>query len=400
MSTIERADSDIQQDITRTLASVGLSINATVNGGKVTLEGAVLSEEEREAALDLVQYVAGVSDVEDSLEVMDIEGDRPNVLFGMPTRPDEWDASLDELGDVTTYDDGRVEGDWTTDVRVAVEEGATYMPPTDPPVDLSGDRDGIEVASGFQATSMDDDDDAQPDGELGESDDVRDGEIVDNVVRELNEDASTTQLNIHVASVRGTVYLTGYVSDPYDSDNAASVAERVSGVRYVVDRLIVGERPEPVQTRPAHRGRRRNGGRVAMPGPACRSTIARTERWLATELEKIEQQIVERKEELAGFGRDQADEGSVSNHQGDIASDVATSATLNTTIVSLEEEVDTIHELQGLMEQGRYGICVDCQRYIAPARLRAFPLALRCIDCQQQLEDSEGANSPHGRGIG
>lgn len=392
MSTMQRADSDIQQDLDETLRGAGLPLNVSVEEGKVTLEGAVYSEEEREAAIDLAQVIAGVSDIEDAIQIMEIEGEQPTVLFGSLTQPTEWDPATDETDD-----------DWTTDERTAIEDGETYVAPSDPPVDISDRRDGIEVASGFQTSATDDDEEMyrdQDDIDPGEPRDVHDSEIVDNVVRELNEDATTTHLNIHVASVRGTVFLTGYVTDPNDGDLAASVAERVPGVRYVVDRLVVGERPALVARSRAQRGRRRPGGQVAMPGPAWRSTVARNERWLANELEKIQQQIDERKEELASFGRDQSDEGSVSNHQGDIASDVAASETLNTEIVNLEEEVDTIRELQLRMENGKYGICVDCGRYIDPARLRAFPLALRCIDDQRRLEDEDSSAIPAGRQIG
>jgi DnaK suppressor protein len=385
MSTIERADTDIQQDVVATLGGVGLPLNVSVKSGVVTLEGVVLSEEEREAAVDLVQYVDGVTDVEDSMEILETGVGQPILFYGALTSPDEWDL---EPGD-----------DWTTDERKAVEDGDSYTPPTDPPVDIADTPGGIEVASGFQSSSMDDDDEM-----LGEHDDedaeydVHDGAIADNVARELNEDAATTHLNIHVASVQGTVFLTGYVRDPNDGDLAASVAERVPGVRFIVDRLVVGERPATVRRHHVTMARDRTTGRIATPGAAWRSTVARNERWLETELAKVTEQIRERKEDLAAFGRDQAAEGSVSNHQGDIASDVATAGALNTEIVNLEDEVDAIHELQRMMKVGRYGICVDCGQYIDPARLRAFPLAMRCIRCQQHFEEQ---SSPAGyrRGI-
>lgn len=35
---------------------------------------------------------------------------------------------------------------------------------------------------------------------------------------------------------------------------------------------------------------------------------------------------------------------------------------------------------------GTYGECVDCGEPIAPARLRAYPAATRCIACQGALE--------------
>jgi DnaK suppressor protein len=376
MSTIERADTDIQQDAEAMLGSVGLPLNISVKNGVVTLEGAVLSEEEREAAVDLVQYVDGVTDVEDVMEILETGVVQPTLFYGSLTSPDEWDMDAD--------------AEWTTDERKAVEDGESYSPPTDPPVDISDTPGGIEVAAGFQSSSMDDDDEM-----LGEHDDedapydVHDGAIADNVARELNEDAATTHLNVHVASVRGTVFLTGYVRDPNDGDLAAAVAERVPGVRFVVDRLVVGERPASVRRHHVTTPRDSATGRIATPGAAWRSTVARNERWLESELAKLKEQVRERKQELAAFGRDQATEGSVSNHQGDIASDVTTAETLNTEIVNLEDEADSIRELQRMIQAGRYGICVDCSQYIDPARLRALPLAMRCIRCQQHFEDEQ-----------
>jgi DnaK suppressor protein len=38
------------------------------------------------------------------------------------------------------------------------------------------------------------------------------------------------------------------------------------------------------------------------------------------------------------------------------------------------------------MEEGSYGLCVDCGGEIGLARLQAFPAALRCIDCQGKHE--------------
>ena len=36
-----------------------------------------------------------------------------------------------------------------------------------------------------------------------------------------------------------------------------------------------------------------------------------------------------------------------------------------------------------LLEEGRYGICEDCEESIAPARLKAIPWARRCVSCQE-----------------
>lgn len=38
------------------------------------------------------------------------------------------------------------------------------------------------------------------------------------------------------------------------------------------------------------------------------------------------------------------------------------------------------------IDQGRYGTCADCEEEIAVGRLNVIPFALRCVDCQEQLE--------------
>lgn len=393
MSMTERTDADIQREVAELIGGAGLPLLVTVEKGVVTLEGIVLSEEEREAATDLTNFISGVTDVVDSLEVMDMEDDQPNVLFGMPTRPDEWDLSPRDVS---------ADDELTTDERVSVQEGVPYFPPTDPPFDISDDPDGIEVASGFQSTSMDEDGAQEGDEDLQANGDVHDSEIVDNVVRELNEDSATTALNIHVASVRGVVYLTGFVSDPNDGDLAASVAERVDGVRQVVERLVVGERPGTVRRPQIPHSANARKDQIGVPSAAWRSTVARNERWLQAERDKVQAQIDERRDELASFGRDQADEGSVTNHQGDLGSDVMMSETMQTELSSMEDELDAIHEALQMMEDDRYGICVTCGQLIDPARLRAFPLAIRDIQHQQEFEDEAGfsMDDSQRRGIG
>lgn len=40
----------------------------------------------------------------------------------------------------------------------------------------------------------------------------------------------------------------------------------------------------------------------------------------------------------------------------------------------------------GRINQGRYGICVKCNKKIPPARLEALPYAVLCVDCQKGEE--------------
>ena len=52
------------------------------------------------------------------------------------------------------------------------------------------------------------------------------------------------------------------------------------------------------------------------------------------------------------------------------------------------------HELKNLeraiqrMDNGEYGICIDCDVPIAIARLQAYPTAVRCINCQAKHEQA------------
>jgi DnaK suppressor protein len=44
---------------------------------------------------------------------------------------------------------------------------------------------------------------------------------------------------------------------------------------------------------------------------------------------------------------------------------------------------DDLRRAFDLMEEGRYGICEDCEETIAPARLKAIPWARCCVACQE-----------------
>ncbi|MDO9218237.1 MAG: TraR/DksA family transcriptional regulator [Lacisediminimonas sp.] len=50
------------------------------------------------------------------------------------------------------------------------------------------------------------------------------------------------------------------------------------------------------------------------------------------------------------------------------------------------EELDRLDAALRRIEDGSYGLCVDCGVGIPPARLEAAPDALRCIACQEKLE--------------
>jgi RNA polymerase-binding transcription factor DksA len=69
-----------------------------------------------------------------------------------------------------------------------------------------------------------------------------------------------------------------------------------------------------------------------------------------------------------------------------------------TLIADLEQADLTrdLDELRGLeaaserMKVGDYGVCIDCGSDVGYERLKAFPSALRCIQCQERHEKTFG----------
>ena len=81
-------------------------------------------------------------------------------------------------------------------------------------------------------------------------------------------------------------------------------------------------------------------------------------------------------EDLAGPAPDAADE-SVATLIGDIDhADVSRDMT----------ELRALDAARERIEQGSYGVCLDCGAEIEFERLRAAPAALRCIGCQRLRE--------------
>lgn len=50
------------------------------------------------------------------------------------------------------------------------------------------------------------------------------------------------------------------------------------------------------------------------------------------------------------------------------------------------EDLVRIDAALGRIDAGTYGTCTSCGEAIAPARLDAYPLASRCIDCASKFD--------------
>jgi DnaK suppressor protein len=52
----------------------------------------------------------------------------------------------------------------------------------------------------------------------------------------------------------------------------------------------------------------------------------------------------------------------------------------------LIERIDRLTAALKRVEEGTYGTCIECDKPIAPARLRAIPEVATCVSCQEKLE--------------
>lgn len=196
--------------------------------GVIVLSGVVDSIEAREAAERIAARMAPGKRIENDLDVAAPPETVTEEIGGL--EPDFTVLPVDVVGTVEEYretSDGREEEQ--------IGHGAVpFFPPTDPVITL-GTRGEVEVLGGFTPTSMDtlEVEPSAVDEELG------DEAIAEAVRRELREDASTTDLEIHVRVRRGIVHLRGTVPSVEDAINAEEVAARVPGVVEVREELEI-----------------------------------------------------------------------------------------------------------------------------------------------------------------
>ena len=71
--------------------------------------------------------------------------------------------------------------------------------------------------------------------------------------------------------------------------------------------------------------------------------------------------------------------------------DQAATSTMEALQVSLQDaevgEYNRIVDALAKIENGTYGICVDCDNAIAEKRLKSYPNASRCVGCQELFEE-------------
>lgn len=256
-----RLDGRIEHEIRSLLEQAQLPIWVRVNDGIVRLAGVVSSREMHNAVMELARSVDGVLEIDASLEY---EVVAPDGAFEAPDDDREFGYAdrtslFDDLSD-TEYDFSARPKGTLSDDQQAFDDAEPYFPPTDPVVRPGRKPRELEMIGGFQLSSMDElaaRRDAETGSEIAEPDwlveregvwdevdwylNRNDEDIKDDVVRELKEDALTTDLKLEVSVSEGVVFLRGVVSRSEDASNAEDVAARVPGVVEVRDRTRIIE---------------------------------------------------------------------------------------------------------------------------------------------------------------
>jgi len=120
---------------------------------------------------------------------------------------------------------------------VAIEEGQTWVPPSDPPTVPSDDPQGIDVAAGTGVEGMDE----RYDGDHRTGGDLDEGDLNGRIREAIRNDAATSVLadRLEIAVVGSTAILRGVVDDIGDGDALAAVIEQVDGIDDVRDETAV-----------------------------------------------------------------------------------------------------------------------------------------------------------------
>lgn len=210
---------------------------------EVVLSGLISSEEQRQAAMDIVSAITPGKRIIDNLEVVDVLPEALGSLHVSTASEGGFRSATSGTSDSEALEPGDFSDQiilnnalgaagpsGTTDDEDISEGEEVYVPPTDPVVTREG-----EFLGGFQLSS--DDSVAVETSTLGDR--LGDGAIAAAIRQELREDAATTDLQIHVSVERGVAELRGSVNSLDDAENAEAVANRVPGVVEVKENLEV-----------------------------------------------------------------------------------------------------------------------------------------------------------------
>jgi len=102
--------------------------------------------------------------------------------------------------------------------------------------------------------------------------------------------------------------------------------------------------------------------------------------------QELEDQLIQMHEDQTKFPQDVT---------GQDLGDQASSSVMESLRTSLQDteldEYSRITKALKLIEEGTYGVCIDCSKKIAEKRLESYPNATRCVICQEEFEENSGS---------
>ena len=116
----------------------------------------------------------------------------------------------------------------------------------------------------------------------------------------------------------------------------------------------------------------------------------------ANELKVLEDALRARAKVLRGEVSGKLGEAAVDAvgmNAGDYADQAFSSGESSLDFAEAQRDIDELAGIDAalaVIAGGSYGLCVTCGEPIPSARLRAQPLALRCVGCQQRTEHDRG----------
>jgi RNA polymerase-binding transcription factor DksA len=110
-------------------------------------------------------------------------------------------------------------------------------------------------------------------------------------------------------------------------------------------------------------------------------------------------EINERRETLrADVGAASEELADYDQHPADQGTETFEKERDETTLLILDEEEKRVDDARRALEEGRYGVCVDCGKEIPAARLEAMPESVRCVEDQSlheaRLRQAGGGATP------
>lgn len=135
--------------------------------------------------------------------------------------------------------------------------------------------------------------------------------------------------------------------------------------------------------------------------PAAEAPPLVTHSFTKDEIDQLRKALQSRREMLSGTVNRMEDEalkhagqsasGDLSSmpfHMADLGTDNFEQEMTLGLIENEEEELREISEALDRIEEGRYGVCEECNKAIPKDRVRAIPYTRMCVECKRKEEES------------